>query len=543
MPASSPGSLVGNPPPRWGAPGDDQAACTRTAASADPSRAPGPELSPEDRHDCCAARPSRDRCPGAAPPPARRAPTCRSRWSRVARALRQPRLRGERAGPGGGGRPRRASCCPSTRACTAAPATPRRSARRVLEQAREHGRRRFVGARADDVVVFTRNTTDALNLLAGCVPGARACASTSSTTRTCCPWRAAPACCRPPPDRRGDPRRPARRAARRARRAARRHRRVQRDRRDAAAGRDRRDRARGGARIVVDAAQLAPHRRDRPRRHRRRLPRAVRAQALRAVRRGRAGRAPRLARRRRPVPRRRRRRARGRRTDDGDAAEVPGRPPAPARGRHPERRSVRPRSRRLPTPRRRCSTAPLGARARPARPAARRPRRRPRRATLRIWPDAADRVGRRRPSPSTGTRPAWSPPYLSAEHGIGVRDGRFCAHPLLDRLAGTARRRRGAGEPRARHHRRPTSTGWSRRSATLVTHGPGWTYALVDGRWAPTPDPRAGGPAGCGSRRSDRTGLRRLTAQRTAGTTGIPSASARGHTWARPSPVCRDCAG
>ncbi|MFD4469190.1 aminotransferase class V-fold PLP-dependent enzyme [Rhodococcus sp. NPDC058505] len=29
----------------------------------------------------------------------------------------------------------------------------------------------FVGARADDVVVFTRNTTDALNLLASCVPG------------------------------------------------------------------------------------------------------------------------------------------------------------------------------------------------------------------------------------------------------------------------------------------------------------------------------------------------------------------------------------
>ncbi|MFE3292149.1 aminotransferase class V-fold PLP-dependent enzyme [Rhodococcus sp. NPDC059234] len=30
---------------------------------------------------------------------------------------------------------------------------------------------RFVGARTDDVVVFTRNTTDSLNLLAGCVPG------------------------------------------------------------------------------------------------------------------------------------------------------------------------------------------------------------------------------------------------------------------------------------------------------------------------------------------------------------------------------------
>ena len=40
----------------------------------------------------------------------------------------------------------------------------------VLERARETVGR-FVGARADDVVVFTRNTTDALNLLAGCVPG------------------------------------------------------------------------------------------------------------------------------------------------------------------------------------------------------------------------------------------------------------------------------------------------------------------------------------------------------------------------------------
>ena len=28
--------------------------------------------------------------------------------------------------------------------------------------------------------------------------------------------------------------------------------------------------------------------------------------------------------------------------------------------------------------------------------------------------------------------------YLSAEHGIGVRDGRFCAHPLLARLCGKA---------------------------------------------------------------------------------------------------------
>ena len=44
----------------------------------------------------------------------------------------------------------------------------------VLEQART-AVGEFVGARADDVVVFTRNTTDALNLLAGCVPGAVLC--------------------------------------------------------------------------------------------------------------------------------------------------------------------------------------------------------------------------------------------------------------------------------------------------------------------------------------------------------------------------------
>ncbi len=49
----------------------------------------------------------------------------------------------------------------------------------------------FVGARADDVVVITRNTTDALNLLASAVPAdgpgaARSSSSTSSTTRTCC---------------------------------------------------------------------------------------------------------------------------------------------------------------------------------------------------------------------------------------------------------------------------------------------------------------------------------------------------------------------
>src|SRR4051794_21862813 len=52
---------------------------------------------------------------------------------------------------------------------------------------------------------------------------------------------------------------------------------------------------------------------------------------------------------------------------------------------------------------------------------------------LRIWPDCPDRVGVVSfvvdPYPA-GLVAA----YLSAEHGIGVRDGRFCAHPLVDRL-------------------------------------------------------------------------------------------------------------
>jgi selenocysteine lyase/cysteine desulfurase len=52
---------------------------------------------------------------------------------------------------------------------------------------------------------------------------------------------------------------------------------------------------------------------------------------------------------------------------------------------------------------------------------------------LRLWPDSADRV----PAVSftvPGVPAARVAAYLSAEHGIGVRDGRFCAHPLLRRL-------------------------------------------------------------------------------------------------------------
>jgi selenocysteine lyase/cysteine desulfurase len=77
--------------------------------------------------------------------------------------------------------------------------------------------------------------------------------------------------------------------------------------------------------------------------------------------------------------------------------------------------------------------------------------------------------------------------YLSAEHGIGVRDGKFCAHPLLARLglgAGAVRASVGVGSRTADVDRLVDAV------IQLVERGPAWRYARTEGRWAPTPDPR-----------------------------------------------------
>ncbi|WP_375476442.1 aminotransferase class V-fold PLP-dependent enzyme [uncultured Jatrophihabitans sp.] len=77
--------------------------------------------------------------------------------------------------------------------------------------------------------------------------------------------------------------------------------------------------------------------------------------------------------------------------------------------------------------------------------------------------------------------------YLSAEHGIGVRDGRFCAHPLLDRLhpAGAAvRASLGLGSRREDVDRLTAALTALRRT------GPRWSYASREGDYLPTPDPR-----------------------------------------------------
>ena len=106
---------------------------------------------------------------------------------------------------------------------------------------------------------------------------------------------------------------------------------------------------------------------------------------------------------------------------------------------------------------------------------------------LRVWDDAdcLDRV-----AVASFTIPGYPAAlvasYLSAEHGIGVRDGRFCAHPLLARLApegdGTAVRASLGFGSRARDIDRLISA-----LDLLRRQGPSWTYGS-DHR--PAPDPR-----------------------------------------------------
>lgn len=103
----------------------------------------------------------------------------------------------------------------------------------------------------------------------------------------------------------------------------------------------------------------------------------------------------------------------------------------------------------------------------------------------RLWPEA-ERAG----SVAFTVNPLPSglvAAVLGAEHGIGVRDGRFCAFSLTRRLgldAGAVRASVGAGT---------TGEDVDRLVAAvehLVDEGPNWRYEVRDGRWAPVPDPR-----------------------------------------------------
>ena len=78
--------------------------------------------------------------------------------------------------------------------------------------------------------------------------------------------------------------------------------------------------------------------------------------------------------------------------------------------------------------------------------------------------------------------------YLSAEHGIGLRDGRFCAHPLLKRLglpAGSLRASFGLGS------RLDDAQRLLAGLEALRRNGLGWDYVVDAGRWVPANDTRS----------------------------------------------------
>lgn len=104
----------------------------------------------------------------------------------------------------------------------------------------------------------------------------------------------------------------------------------------------------------------------------------------------------------------------------------------------------------------------------------------------RIWDDSADAIG-----VVTFTVDDYAPgevgAYLSAEHGVGVRDGRFCAHPLLARfgLTGALRASFGVGS------RLDDADRLVAALRQLVTDGRALDYTQTGpNSWVPTDDPR-----------------------------------------------------
>ena len=365
------------------------------------------------------------------------------------------------------------------------------------ERAR-HTVRAFAGARPDDAVVFTRNTTDAINLLARCLPeGTTVVVFDTEHHASLLPWPRAVRLA--PPAFPGEAVRAGRRGARRDRRAqaARRHRRLQRHRRAVADRRAGPHRAparrphRGGRR----AARPAPA--ARPGRARPRLRGLLRAQAVRAVRRGRAGRPAGLA-RRRP----------SRTCAGGGATRGPSptrrgvarRPRAAARGGHPER-ARRDRARRRVRGPDRHRLDPLVARGGAAhRPAARRPGRDPGRAgAVAVGPGPparGHRVVRRRRAPRPrGRRGAVRPSTASACATASSAPTRSCGTCSATADGGCATAPPPRSAPRsASAPPRSTSTGSidgaPRHRAPLTPPRPGRAPASIPGTAARPETPR-----------------------------------------------------
>ena len=234
-----------------------------------------------------------------------------------------------------------------------------------------------------------------------------------------------------------------------------------------------------GARVVVDAAQLAPHRRV-----------DLAATGVDYVAfsghklyapygAGRADRPPRLARRRRPYL------AGGGAVQD-DLDDVTWAPAPPGTRRAHRTCWASPPSRRPAGRWRRPGRSGPGARAPAGRPARRRPGDDPRRDAAAAGPAARHRhVGVVNFS-LEGYDAGLVAAYLSAEHGIGLRDGRFCAHPLLQRLCQNSGGRKARG---------PESGGQDSRGRRRRHRGPG-QHRSGDDRRARRPPGRRAARAG-----------------------------------------------
>ncbi len=82
---------------------------------------------------------------------------------------------------------------------------------------------------------------------------------------------------------------------------------------------------------------------------------------------------------------------------------------------------------------------------------------------------------------------------LSAEHGIATREGAFCAHPLLRRLRGVAPDAPVPGALRVSVGVSTSGDDIDRLGdalASLLDDGPLWTYEVRGGQVVPVPDPR-----------------------------------------------------
>jgi selenocysteine lyase/cysteine desulfurase len=116
---------------------------------------------------------------------------------------------------------------------------------------------------------------------------------------------------------------------------------------------------------------------------------------------------------------------------------------------------------------------------------------------LSMWGPASERIGLVA-FRVDGWRSSALAAALSAEHGIGVRDGAFCAHPLVSCL--TSSRAGDSSAVRASFGVGTTTADVDRfllAMTELLTHGARWEYRVVEGRYVPAPDPRVRpGPGG-----------------------------------------------